>query len=63
MFPKESLLYTVYCLPDSRTVQFNLQQDNDVELVIVEDVSHFDSDGFVQPLSEAVPWIMNAWKQ
>jgi predicted peptidase len=33
-----------------------------VELVVVDDVSHYETHRFIQPLQRAVPWVQKAWK-
>jgi predicted peptidase len=38
-------------------------QGADVEFVVLEGVTHYDTELFVEPLREAVPWIERVWQQ
>ncbi len=46
-----------------KAVEFLRKRNADVELKIVEGVTHFDTYGFIGPLRETIPWIRNVWKQ
>jgi predicted peptidase len=38
-------------------------QGTDVDLTVVDTVTHYETQRFVQPPSEAIPWIEEAWQQ
>jgi predicted peptidase len=46
-----------------KAVELLRKRNEDVELKIVEGVTHFDTYGFIGPLRETIPWIRNVWKQ
>ena len=53
-------------LPLGRTrehVEVLKKKGVDVTLVVLEDATHFNINGFVKPLRQAVPWIRKVWKE
>lgn len=47
--------------PTAVTMQTLQAQGNDVTFVVLDDVTHYDAGGFIQPLRTAVPWLNNLW--
>jgi predicted peptidase len=44
-----------------KVVELLRKRNADVELKIVEGVTHFETYGFIEPLREAMPWIRRVW--
>jgi acetyl esterase/lipase len=38
------------------------EQGVPVELKLIDGVTHFDTEGFVEPLKGALPWIRKVWE-
>jgi len=76
--PEESLevewkipLYVIHSrkdeiFPASRTedaVRRLRERGADIEMAMIDGITHFDTGGFVQPLREALPWLRSVWNQ
>jgi predicted peptidase len=47
--------------PTERAVEKLREQGAEVEFVVLEDVTHFETGRYFRPLRDAVPWIRRAW--
>jgi pimeloyl-ACP methyl ester carboxylesterase len=45
-----------------RAYQALVENNRQVEFVTVRGVGHFDGEGYVIPLQESVPWLIDTWK-
>ncbi|HEX3037201.1 MAG TPA: dienelactone hydrolase family protein [Thermodesulfobacteriota bacterium] len=54
VFPVEDTVKAVELLKERKT---------SIEFKIVEGVTHYATYGFIEPLKEAIPWIMKVWGQ
>jgi pimeloyl-ACP methyl ester carboxylesterase len=46
-----------------KAVELLRKRNAQVELKIVEGVTHYDTHGFIEPLRETIPWIRRVWKR